>query len=73
VTTTDHISDRRVELRVIGWYGREPEARASRPLRWRARGGPLEEPFEVVLANWADGPGSFDEKHCALSDLDAQP
>jgi F420-dependent oxidoreductase-like protein len=74
VATADHVSGGRVELGLgAGWH--EPEHRAYGfpfpPTGERME--LLEEQLQIVLGNWSHPPFSFDGRHYALRDLDAQP
>jgi F420-dependent oxidoreductase-like protein len=74
VASVDQVSGGRVELGLgTGWS--EPEHLAFGfpfpPLGERM--GVLEEQLQVVSGQWADGPFSFEGRHYAMKDLDAQP
>jgi F420-dependent oxidoreductase-like protein len=74
VVTADHISGGRIELGLgAGWHEREHESYGFPFPDARVRMDILEEQVQVILGNWADGPFSFEGKHYALRDLEAQP
>jgi F420-dependent oxidoreductase-like protein len=74
VATADQISGGRVELGLgAGWHEREHEAYGFPFPSTRERMDVLAEQLEIVLGSWGEEPFSFDGKHYALRDLDAQP
>jgi F420-dependent oxidoreductase-like protein len=74
VTTADHVSGGRVELGLgAGWHEREHEAFGFPFPPTSERLDILEEQLQVVLGNWSQESFSFDGRHYALRELDAQP
>jgi F420-dependent oxidoreductase-like protein len=74
VVTADHVSGGRIDLGIgAGWHQREHEAYGFPFEPTRVRMDVLEEQLQVLIGTWSDGSFSFDGRHYALSDLDAQP
>jgi F420-dependent oxidoreductase-like protein len=74
VATVDQVSGGRVELGIgSGWSEPEHEAYGFPFPPLGERMAMLDEQLQVVTGHWADGPFSFEGRHYAIKDLDAQP
>jgi F420-dependent oxidoreductase-like protein len=74
VVTADHVSSGRIDLGLgAGWHEREHEAYGFPFLPTAERVDVLEEQLRILMGTWGAEPFSFQGKHYALSDLDAQP
>jgi alkanesulfonate monooxygenase SsuD/methylene tetrahydromethanopterin reductase-like flavin-dependent oxidoreductase (luciferase family) len=72
--TADHVSGGRVEVGIgAGWWEREHELYGFELPPIGPRMEALEEQIQIVRGHWGEGPFSFDGKHFAAHQLDAQP